>query len=527
MTRGSLVHRVAGASVRYGLVGAACALLNLAIVWAGTERLGLPYPVAALATCFVTIPVAYLMHRRFSFRKRGAADRGEWWRFLALQLSQFCIGLAGMAMAVEWLHWRPWLAMAGVSVAMYLYGFAMSGTWVFAAWRPRPRSRSEGAAPRVLQVSAFFAAHVGGLEAVADQLAHRLALAGVPLTWMAGGRPGQEPAPGCGFAVDRADYVDVVEHRIGLPAPVWSSGSLRRLWRHVRECDVVHVHDYLYASSLAAIVFARLHGRPVVLTQHIGEIPFESRAPRLLLGALNRSLGRWALASAAQAVFVGKPVQDYFDGFTTFRRPALLVANGVEHALYEPRADDTPGDDPELHALFVGRFVEKKGVGLLRRCVPTPGVRWDFVGYGPMLDDAWAATQPSARMHGKLEPRAVAAAMRAADVLVLPSKGEGFPLVVQEALSCGTPVLVSEAVAAAFPRLDPGCVWSVDVTGPAEAAAERLRERLVALQADLACVRAARAPARRLAEQWSWDECVAAYLQIYRRLATGTGTAPA
>jgi glycosyltransferase involved in cell wall biosynthesis/putative flippase GtrA len=520
MTSHGLAGRMAGVAVRYGIVGAACALLNLAIVWTGTERAHLPYLLAAGATCFITIPVGFLLHRRVSFRKRGSVERKEWWRFLALQLSQFCIGLVGISAAVELLHMRPWIAMAVVSALMFLYGFLGAGTWVFAAWHRPHRSQADATSRplRVLQVSTFFASHVGGLEVVADQLARRLAQAGVQLTWMAGGRSGQEPAASANLVIDRADYVDLLEHRIGLPAPIWNLGSLRRLWHHVHECDAVHVHDYLYMPSLAAILFARMRRRPIVLTQHIGDIPFDASVARLLLAALNRSIGHWALRHAAQVVFVGTPVMQYFSRFVKFRHPPLLISNGVDHSLYRPREDEYPSNESALRALFVGRFVEKKGVGLLRRCVAMPGIRWDFVGAGPMLDEAWAAQHPTVRLHGQLAPFAVAERMRAADVLVLPSKGEGFPLVVQEALSCGTPVLVSKAVGEAFPRSNPSCVWSVDLEADPELAAQRLTNRLAELRDDLARVRSARLDAQQLASQWSWDECVAAYLRIYERI---------
>lgn len=522
MTSKGRAGRIAGASIRYGIVGAGCALLNIAIIWLGTERAHFPYPLAAIGTCFVTIPIAFLLHRRVSFHKQGGAKRREWWRFLILQLSQFCIGLLGMTAAVELFRLPPWMAMAAVSALMFLYGFFGSCAWVFGGWHRPPHAQLEASDRplRILQVSTFFASHVGGLEVVADQVARRLAQAGVQLTWMAGGLSGQEPAAGANLVIDRADYLDVLENRIGLPAPIWSSDSLRRLWHHIGECDVVHVHDYLYMPSLAAMLFAWLRRRPVVITQHIGDIPFDARAPRLLLAALNRSIGRWALLRASQVVFVGAPVMQYFSRFVKFRRQPLLISNGVDHTLYGPREDAPPSDEPVLRALFVGRFVEKKGVGLLRRCVAMPGIRWDFVGSGPMLDEAWAAQHPTVHLHGRLSPAGVANWMRAADVLVLPSKGEGFPLVVQEALSCGTPVLVSKAVDEAFPRNDPRCVWSVDLEAEPEVAAQRLAKRLAELRDDLLRVRSARLDAQRLASQWSWDECIAAYLRIYERLAT-------
>jgi glycosyltransferase involved in cell wall biosynthesis len=91
-------------------------------------------------------------------------------------------------------------------------------------------------------------------------------------------------------------------------------------------------------------------------------------------------------------------------------------------------------------ALFVGRFVEKKGVETLRRAAALrPGVTFAFAGWGVIDPAAWGLS--NVRVFSDLAGAALADLYRASDVFVLPSQGEGFPLVVQEALACGLPVV--------------------------------------------------------------------------------------
>lgn len=363
---------------------------------------------------------------------------------------------------------------------------------------------------RVLQVSAFFPAHGGGIEVVAGALATRLAAAGIALHWMAGGPREEHPAAWPGATLDAEPSWDPLERRLGLPFPIWGPASLARLWRRIGAHDVVHVHDFLYLPTLAAMLFAALRGKPVVLTQHIGDIPYRSHAARALLTGLNRSLGAFVLGRVAQAVFVGLPVQRYFEGLVRFKRPPQLIPNGVDHTLFQPAAAPPQG---ELKLLFVGRFVEKKGLALLQNCLDLPGAAWTFIGNGPLPPPSG----PQVQLAGRLGPADVARQMREADLLVLPSTGEGFPLVVQEALASGTPVLVSTEVFEAFPSVDERCVFHVELRGAAPEQA--LRQRLLALLAEPARLREARTAAAALARQWDWAATAGRYAELYRGLA--------
>lgn len=512
-------HRLRGFAA-FALIGAGLAALNLLLLWLLTSRAGWPYLWACAFNFVVFNLVGYRLNKAFSFRLGGRVVWREVLRWFTVKAASLALNLAAMAALVEYAGLSVLMASLLLSATLAPFNFLAHTLYTFAQGRP-----ASGEGPlRVLQVSAFFPAHGGGIEVVAAHLARALVAHEVELAWMAGGPAAEWPAPGAlpGVRVLTAGGIDLLERRLGLPAPLWGLRALATLWKEVGHAQVVHLHDYLYQPTLMAFVFSRLRGRPVVLTQHVGHIPFASAAASALLRALHATLGRWVLRGSEQVVFVGEPVRREFQARVRFARPALLIPNGVDHARYHPPAG-SPAPGP-VRAVFVGRFVEKKGLAWLQQVVAEPGLAWTFVGRGPLSPASWPEPARTAvRLLGPLGPEGVAQAMREADLLVLPSTGEGFPLVVQEALACGTPVLVSQEVAEAFPVRDPRCVFAVELRVPDPVAA--LRQALRARADDPVALRAARAAATELARQWSWPACSAAYLAVYRQVAR-PGTAP-
>jgi glycosyltransferase involved in cell wall biosynthesis len=379
---------------------------------------------------------------------------------------------------------------------------------------------------KIALVSHYYPAHRGGIERIAGQLAERLArAAGAQVEWHASdcdpappAVPGVVPAP--------ARSWNGIERLLGFPYPLWSPGALRRLVRAVRAADVVHLHDCVYFPSVAACLAARLLRRPLLVTQHVGWVPYRNPLLRLALAAANRLLGALVLGGACRVVFESESVRRYFARFVRFGRPPELVANGVDTQAFAP-ADPAArralraalgADEGTPLLLFIGRFVEKKGLPVLGELAARfPRTRWVLAGAGPIDPERWR--RANVKVVRAPRPDEIAPLYQAADLFVLPSVGEGLPLAVQEAMACGTPALVGDETAAACPQA--GAPILHEPTGAGDDAARwaaRL-ERLLAEPAQLAALRPRVAAFAR--SEWAWERCVERYAALLRDCAAG------
>jgi glycosyltransferase involved in cell wall biosynthesis len=171
-----------------------------------------------------------------------------------------------------------------------------------------------------------------------------------------------------------------------------------------------------------------------------------------------RTLGRLILEHAERVVFISQRVRNWFEKRMHFLHEAAFIPNGVDRGIFYPptaaeretsrvRLGFSPDD---FVLLFVGRFTEKKGLHLVREIAQArPHLRWLMIGSGQIDPRAWDLSNVTV-----LSPQSQAGLREfylAADLFALPSVGEGFPLAVQEALSCGLPVAVSEEIANHLP----------------------------------------------------------------------------
>src|SRR5262245_53991167 len=189
---------------------------------------------------------------------------------------------------------------------------------------------------RVTLVTHYYPAHRGGVESIAGQLAARLAREGIAeIEWHASDCDPPPPSA-AGLTCVPASSMNFAERRLGFPYPVWSPPALARLARACQEADIVHIHDCLYLPCLVAFAAARRAGRPVLVTQHIGHVPYRNPALRGLHRAANRVLGRRVLGGADQVIYESDTVRRYFERLVQFRSTPLLVENGVDTQLFVP-----------------------------------------------------------------------------------------------------------------------------------------------------------------------------------------------
>lgn len=373
---------------------------------------------------------------------------------------------------------------------------------------------------KILLVTHYFPAHRGGVEIVAGKLIENLLRnPNISAVWIASNTDAC-PISSLRLTCCPVPTLNFFETNLQIPYPIWMFSAFIKIFKEVRRSDIIHLHDYLYMGNIITFILAKIYKKPVIITQHIGLIPYKSIFLRNLLALLNRTIGSYMLGAAKQVIFISEEVKKYFIKQTSFTYPPLLIANGVESNIFHPvfsrerlqlrlNYNFTPED---MIYLFVGRFVEKKGLPILHQLAQHfPQIHWVFAGWGKLTPEEW--NLPNVSVFKGLANTKLAPLYQISDLLILPSKGEGFPLVVQEAMACGTPAMVSPEVAQAYPLAE---LLMLSVEVETLDAIARWSEKIEDCLNHPTEISEIRTQVSRFAQQhWNWKNCAEKYYKIF------------
>jgi glycosyltransferase involved in cell wall biosynthesis len=265
-----------------------------------------------------------------------------------------------------------------------------------------------------------------------------------------------------------------------LPPLVFGLGVLVHLLRHPRRYDVVHTCAFPYFSLLAAALLRPLSGFELVVDW------FEVWSRSYWRGYLGGVGGR--VGELVQRLCARVPQRAFCFSELHARRlraEGLRGAVTVLRGLYSDAGGPEPPREADAVVLFAGRLIPEKQAPLAVAAIALAGERIDglqgvFLGDGPeraALEAAIAehGLRESVRARGFTDAETVEAEMRRALCLLLPSRREGYGLVVVEAASRGTPsVVVAGEDNAASELIAEGVNGTVAPRGDAESIAEAI-----------------------------------------------------
>lgn len=260
--------------------------------------------------------------------------------------------------------------------------------------------------------------------------------------------------------------------------------------------DVILCGGYNYVASWQALRWARAHQVPFVLWS-------ESNAKDLRRGhAMVEFLKSSFLRKCSGFVVPGRAAQEYLCADKKITEGALFTApNAVDNDLFASGASaarQNAGalrrelDLPRRYFLFTGRLVREKGVfELLSAYAKLPELMRQqvglvFVGDGAcrqQLEQQAASISPGMiKIAGFAQREQLAIYYGLAETLVLPTYTDTWGLVVNEAMACGLPVILSQAAGCAPELVKEN--WNGLLVQPRDVASLALAMRSLADQPD-------------------------------------------
>lgn len=269
-------------------------------------------------------------------------------------------------------------------------------------------------------------------------------------------------------------------------------------------------------SGPVGLVLKRLKGIPYVVSLRGGDVPGFQPYDLALYHRLARPFIHTIWQEAAAVVANSDGLRDLARRSSPHQR-VRVIPNGVDTRQFTPGRKAVDG---RCRLLFVGRLVQQKGVDTLLRAVAAaarhrPGLQLSLIGDGPQREELEQLAVALGIAHrvdfaGWFERADLPDRYRLADVFVLPSRDEGMPNVVLEAMASGLPIVASD-VPGTRELVDSGVNGALFPAGDTNALAAALVE--LASEPGLRLRYGAASWSR--AQQYDWRQVAMAYQNLF------------
>lgn len=215
--------------------------------------------------------------------------------------------------------------------------------------------------------------------------------------------------------------------------------------------DIVHVQGALSESLIAARI-KKKYKKPLLLTVYGEDITlYPKKFP-------SRILVKLILKSVTDIICQSKFLESEIKKLGVKSKKFHIIPMGTKAKDFKPRDKNKARKKLSLPQnkkimLFVGHLVERKGIKYLIHAMSSiikkeKNSRCYIIGTGYQEKSLKKLAEDKGlgnyvEFLGQKTNAEVAEYMNASDLLVLPSLNEGLPVVVYEALSCGTPVVAT------------------------------------------------------------------------------------
>ncbi|MBC8331907.1 MAG: glycosyltransferase family 4 protein [Anaerolineae bacterium] len=295
--------------------------------------------------------------------------------------------------------------------------------------------------------------------------------------------------------------------------------TLRALFLLPRQRPDAIVAFFGIPSGLAAWAANLLAGVPYIVSLRGGDVPgfrpYDFARYHRLAAPLIRMIWRRAQMIVANSAGLAELARAFEP-----RVSMQIIPNGVDLTFYTPTTREW--NPPRL--LFVGRLVYQKGLDLLFKALAELRSHpWELclVGDGPQrprLESFAEKYQITARVRfaNWLDGPALLEEYHQSNLFVFPSRHEGMPNAVLEAMACGLPVIASR-IAGNEELVVNGETGLLIPPEDVDALQQALTQLLS--DADL-CQRMGAAGRQRVEEHYAWNQIAAQYLELIGSLSS-------